>query len=102
MRYPSEASMKCGRNSTTEKSGMWDTQISAIGGSPTVSGGFSRYDERLSRPLGEPCHVHMGDSVPDFISYLRSTNIKCQSASTFVMPSQGGTMHNLTPWPCVI
>jgi hypothetical protein len=51
------------------KKGMWGTQISALLSSPTVSGGFSRHDERLSRPLGEPCHVPMGGSVPDFIHY---------------------------------
>jgi len=30
---------------------------------------FARHGERLSRPLGAPYHVHMGDSVPDVISY---------------------------------
>src|SRR5262249_52232059 len=41
------------------KEGIWDTPISALGGSPTVSRGFSRHDKR-------------------------SKNTKCQSALTFV------------------
>src|SRR5215470_8807228 len=39
---------------------------------------------KVIRSFGEPCHVHMGDSVPDFIPILRSKNTKCQSALTFV------------------
>ncbi len=37
--------------------------------SVSKKGGFSRHDERFAHPLGEPYHLYMGNSVPDFISY---------------------------------
>ena len=48
---------------------IYKAQFSALRGWATVSGGFVRHNERSSCPLGEPCHLHMVDSVPDFISY---------------------------------
>jgi hypothetical protein len=39
-------------------------------------GRFSRQDERLSRPLDEPCHVHMGGQCAGFYLMLRSKNTR--------------------------
>src|SRR4029434_9675774 len=50
------------------KEGILDTPISVLGGWATVSGGFSRHDERLSRPLGEPCHLHIWGTVCRILS----------------------------------
>ena len=53
----------------------------------------ARRDERLSRPLGEPCHWYGGDRVPG-LSHIRSKNTKCQSTLTFVR--RGGPLRSTT------
>ena len=49
------------------KEGMWDTQISALGGWPTVSGGFVRLVGRAKKPLGEEL-LHIGGRKSTVVS----------------------------------